>query len=146
MSYTNIVLIVLIDILQLYTIFQEGSVADLFTINLQSREPIYEQVYNNVVRLISLGVLQPRQQLPPVRQLAMQLSVNPNTVSKAYKALEQDGIIYSAVGKGSFVAPQLNAVSGKRLEALDKIKQSVAEAKNLGIEKNEVLKIVGKIY
>ncbi|MCI6007520.1 MAG: GntR family transcriptional regulator [Ruminococcus sp.] len=118
----------------------------MFTINLQSREPIYEQVYNNVVRLISLGVLQPKQQLPPVRQLATQLSVNPNTVSKAYKALEQDGIIYSVVGKGSFVAPQLNAVSGKKLEALDKIEQSVAEAKNLGIEKNEVLKIVDKIY
>ena len=60
MSYTNIVPIVLIDIVQLYTVFQERSVADLFTINLQSREPIYEQVYNNVVRLISLGVLQPR--------------------------------------------------------------------------------------
>ena len=65
----------------------------MFNIDYTSREPIYEQVYNNVVSMISLGILEPKQQLPPVRQLALQLNVNPNTVSKAYKNLEQDGII-----------------------------------------------------
>ena len=55
----------------------------MFSINYQSREPIYEQLYDNVIRLIALGVLLPEQQLPPVRQLATELGVNPNTVSKA---------------------------------------------------------------
>ena len=59
----------------------------MFVINYQSREPIYEQLYKNVVRLVSLGAMEPEQQLPPVRQLATELGVNPNTVSKAYKNL-----------------------------------------------------------
>ena len=63
----------------------------MFSIDLSSRVPIFEQLYNNVVRLISLGVLAPNDKLPPVRTLATKLSVNPNTVSKAYKLLESDG-------------------------------------------------------
>ncbi|MEE0061066.1 MAG: GntR family transcriptional regulator, partial [Acutalibacteraceae bacterium] len=82
----------------------------MFNIDYTSREPIYEQLYNNVVKQITLGVLEPKQQLPPVRQLALQLNVNPNTVSKAYKNLEQDGVIYSVVGKGSFVMENISII------------------------------------
>ncbi len=53
----------------------------MFSIDYQSREPIYEQLYNNVIKLLSLGVLEAGQQLPPVRQLAAQLGVNPNDKS-----------------------------------------------------------------
>ena len=106
----------------------------------------YEQVYNNVVSMISLGILEPKQQLPPVRQLALQLNVNPNTVSKAYKNLEQDGIIYSVVGKGSFVMENVSVVDSKKAEALKDTKLTVTDAMKLGVQKKEILDIVDNVY
>ncbi len=124
----------------------KGVEDDLFSINYQSREPIYEQLYNNVIRLISLGILEPKQQLPPVRQLATQLGVNPNTVSKAYKTLEQDGVIYSVVGKGSFIMPELTVANSKKIEALNAVTDSVEVAMNFGVLKQEILTLVEDIY
>ncbi|MEE0264510.1 MAG: GntR family transcriptional regulator [Acutalibacteraceae bacterium] len=118
----------------------------MFNIDYTSREPIYEQLYNSVVKQITLGVLEPKQQLPPVRQLALQLNVNPNTVSKAYKNLEQDGIIYSVVGKGSFVMENISIIDSKKAEALKNISNSVELAIKLGVQKNEVSTIVEKAY
>ncbi|MEE0859098.1 MAG: GntR family transcriptional regulator [Acutalibacteraceae bacterium] len=118
----------------------------MFSINYQSREPIYEQLYNNVIRLLSLGVLVPEQQLPPVRQLATQLGVNPNTVSKAYKNLEQDGIIYSVVGKGSFIMPDIKVADGKKADALNKVTQAVKVAMELGVEKKEIIAVTENVY
>lgn len=118
----------------------------MFSINYQSREPIYEQLYDNVIRLIALGVLLPEQQLPPVRQLATELGVNPNTVSKAYKNLEKDQVIYSVVGKGSFIMPNTVAADGKKMEALSDIKEAIKSAKKIGVEKKEVVEITDKIY
>lgn len=118
----------------------------MFSINYQSREPIYEQLYNSVVRLISLGVLEPKQQLPPVRQLATQLSVNPNTIAKAYKNLERDGIIYSVVGKGSFISEMTNIVDTKKMEALKKLASSIKDAVETGVTKEEIYEIIEKIF
>lgn len=118
----------------------------MFNIDYTSREPIYEQLYNNVVRLVSLGVLEAKQQLPPVRQLALQLNVNPNTVSKAYKTLEQDGIIYSVVGKGSFVMDNISVVDSKKAEALKETSLSVTNAMKLGVQKEDIIDIVDNVY
>ena len=118
----------------------------MFNIDYTSREPIYEQLYNNVVKQITLGVLEPKQQLPPVRQLALQLNVNPNTVSKAYKNLEQDGIIYSVVGKGSFVMENVSVVNNKKVEALKNITNSLEQAIKLGIQKEEITTIIDAVY
>ena len=79
----------------------------MFTVNFQSRTPVYQQLYDNVVRLASMGVLKSHTKLPPVRILATELGINPNTVSKAYKMLETDGFIYSTVGRGSFISEKL---------------------------------------
>ena len=62
----------------------------MLTVNFQSRTPVYQQLYDDVVRLASLGVLKSNTKLPPVRVLATELGINPNTVSKAYKMLEAD--------------------------------------------------------
>ena len=75
----------------------------MYDIDLQSRIPIYEQLYRRIVELAVNGVLPEGTQLPSVRQLAKDLSVNPNTVSKAYQNLERDGVIYSLAGRGSFI-------------------------------------------
>ena len=100
----------------------------MFTLNFQSRQPIYEQLYDNVVRLAALGVLKPEEQLPPVRTLAAQLGVNPNTVSKAYQLLERDGIIYSAIGRGSFVASGLSAIGLQRETILEELAKALKKA------------------
>ena len=118
----------------------------MFTLNFQSREPIYEQLYNNVVRLASLGVLQPEEQLPPVRVLATQLGVNPNTVSKAYQLLERDGIIYSAVGRGSFVSSGITAASLQRAAALEELTKAIKKACDIGVTKEELKKIIDDTF
>ncbi len=114
----------------------------MFTIDLTSRKPIYEQLYNNVVRLISAGVLKPDDKLPPVRSLATELSVNPNTVSKAYKLLEADGYICSAVGKGSFVSPDISVQNAEKQLALEQVSARIKDAVSLGATKEELLKIL----
>ena len=86
----------------------------MFTIDYQSREPIYEQLYNNVVRMIGMGIISPNERLPTVRMLAQQLGINPNTVSKSYQLLEQNGYIYSIAGKGSFAADSTIIINSKR--------------------------------
>ena len=118
----------------------------MFTLNFQSREPIYEQLYNNVVRLASLGVLQSEEQLPPVRSLATQLGVNPNTVSKAYQLLERDGIIYSAVGRGSFVSSGVTAASLQRATALDELTKAIRKACDIGITKEELKRVIDDTF
>lgn len=75
-----------------------------FEIDLKSRTPIYEQIYKKTVELIIKGELKENDQMPSVRALSAEISVNPNTITKAYALLEKDGIIYSLSGRGSFVA------------------------------------------
>ncbi len=75
-----------------------------FDIDLKSRTAIYEQIYKKTVELIIKGELKENDQMPSVRALSAEISVNPNTIAKAYAMLEKDGIIYSLAGRGSFVA------------------------------------------
>ncbi|MBQ3970523.1 MAG: GntR family transcriptional regulator [Clostridia bacterium] len=118
----------------------------MFTINYQSREPIYEQLYNNVIRLIGMGVLSPHEKLPTVRALASQLGINPNTVSKSYQMLEQSGYIYSMVGKGSFVADSSSVLNGQQEQAKKDLVTAIKAASDVGISKDEVYAAVNEIY
>ena len=85
----------------------------MFQINPASRIPLYEQIYNNIIKLASAGVMNPKDKLPAVRTLATQLGINPNTVAKAYRQLENDGYIYSTVGVGSFLSDKLSKGSAR---------------------------------
>lgn len=108
----------------------------MFSIDLQSRTPIYEQLYKKIIELILKRELMPNDKLPSVRELAKELGVNPNTVSKAFQLLERDSVIYSLAGRGSFVA-NVNAEAVKDA-ALADFDKAVAEAVNAGISKNEL--------
>ena len=112
----------------------------LFQIDLLSRIPIYEQLYNNIVHLILKGVLSENEQLPSVRALAKQLSVNPNTVQKAYQELERNRLIYTVAGRGNFVA----AINRNELtkKALEDVKESVQEALKAGVLKEEIIRVI----
>lgn len=75
----------------------------MFQLDLKSRKSIYEQVVDNTKELIVAGVLPPNEKLPSVRELSKTLTVNPNTVQKAYRELEHQGFVYSVSGLGTFV-------------------------------------------
>jgi GntR family transcriptional regulator len=75
----------------------------VLTVDPRSGVPIYLQVVEQIKRSVALGILATGEQLPTVKQLALELTVNPNTVARAYRELERDGVIETAVGRGSFV-------------------------------------------
>lgn len=108
----------------------------MFDIDLQSRIPIYEQLYKKIMELMLKDILKPHDQLPSVRTLAKELGVNPNTVSKAYQELEREKIIYSLAGRGSFVSDINDSVlKEKSLEDFD---SAVDEALKAGVTKTEL--------
>ena len=76
----------------------------LFTLDPRSRQPIYEQLKEQIVRYISLNVLQPGDRMPSVRMLARDLGINPNTVVKTYQELEEEGILVTEPKRGFFVS------------------------------------------
>lgn len=114
----------------------EERVKHMYSIDLQSRIPIYEQLYKKVVELVLKGELKAGDKLPSVRELAKNLGVNPNTVSKAFQLLERGNVIYSLAGRGSFVSNiNTDAVKETALEDFDR---AVSEALNAGITKEEL--------
>lgn len=106
--------------------------------------PIYQQVGNQVRYLIAAGRLQPGEELPPIRTLSEQLTINPNTVARAYLELERAGIVTKRHGSGTYVAdspptvPQREKtkILGRRVDGL------LAEAKQLDVDVGEVIKLV----
>lgn len=115
----------------------------MFELDIRSRKPIYEQLTGKIKEMIVHGVLQPDEQLPSVRVLSSQLTVNPNTIQKAYRELEREGYIYSLPGKGSFVAvlgPELTG--GRRAEMREALLRLMAEAVYLGFTEAEI----GELY
>ena len=121
--------------MEIFSVIKER-VNYMYNIDLQSRTPIYEQLYKKVVELILRNELKPNDKLPSVRELAKELGVNPNTVSKAFQLLERDKVIYSLAGRGSFVSNvSTDSVKESALEDFDR---AVAEALNVGITPKEL--------
>lgn len=115
----------------------------MFTIDTRSRVPIYEQLMEKLKELIIREVMKEDEQLPSVRTLAQQLTINPNTIQKAYRELEREGYIYSVPGKGSFVSPVKNEINKERMEMLkSELERIVGEILYLGVPKDEVIKLI----
>ena len=116
-------------------------------VDVMSRTPIYEQIVDQLSRFILTGVLKPLDQLPSVRGLSVELSINPNTILKAYTQLDKQGLIFSIPGKGYFVtedaAEKLRENERSKLSAL---KTPVTEAALAGIPKEEVLSMIEQAY
>jgi GntR family transcriptional regulator len=116
----------------------------VFNVDPASFVPIYEQVKKEIRRLVALGALKPDESLPSIRDLAGDLVVNPNTVARAYRELEQDGLIYTQKGRGSFVAGRDGPRAEKAREALlgQTFDQAIDEARKFGLGPAEILKLV----
>ncbi len=105
----------------------------MVSIDYRDASPIYEQIVNRYKNLIVRGALPPGEKLPSVRALAVELSINPNTIQKAFSALERDGFIYSVKGKGSFVADGKDLKMQKENEIRERLDEVVKEAKESGV-------------
>lgn len=107
-------------------------------LDYRDSRPIYEQVKEGLKRLMVTGGLQEEERMPSVRALASSLAINPNTIQRAYEALEAEGYIYSVAGKGSFVARR-DGVDPGQLGRLWKVfDQTVAELLFLGVAREEI--------
>ncbi len=118
----------------------------MIQLDLRSGVPISDQIVNGFIRLRAAGVLAADQQLPSVRALASSLSVNPNTIQKAYGILESKGIVYSVKGRGSFIAGDNAAERAVREDAEKTLAEAVKHAGELGLTRDDVLKIVDNIF
>ena len=116
----------------------------MFSVDLTSRTPIYEQIYQKIVSLILSGVLTENEQLPSVRSLAKSTGVNPNTVAKAYQELERNGVIYSVPGRGSFISAQ--NFDEFRKKAMADFDLAVNEAFDKGISPEDLKARVDALY
>lgn len=117
----------------------------MFIIDIQSKVPIFEQLKKQILEFISIGILLPNDKLPSVRSLATDIGVNPNTVSKAYQELENQGYIYSVKGKGCFIADNQTDQLIKD-DKLEDFKGCVIEMKKHQITKVKLLKIIEEVY
>lgn len=115
----------------------------MFELDMRNRKPIYEQLVDKLKELIINEVLKPDEQLPSVRALAQQLTINPNTIQKAYRELENQGFIYSQKGKGSFVNPSNFAKDeDKIMEIKAEIERLVLEAFYLGVSAEDLIEVI----
>ena len=116
----------------------------IFLIDPRSGVPLYIQLVDQVKRAVALGTLSPGEQLPTVKALALDLTINPNTVAKAYRELERDGVIETAAGRGSFVRGNGVAETTKAAAtdvARDAFEGAVREAKSIGLSAEEIRKL-----
>ena len=111
-------------------------------INFRDARPIYEQVKDGFCQLILSGALPPDYKLPSVRELASSLTINPNTIQRAYRSLEQEGYIVSVPGKGSFVCDGDQAARARRQELLERFDKLVKEMEQLGIPRRQLMDIL----
>lgn len=117
----------------------------MLKLNLKSGIPICDQIVNGFIRMKALGLSKDGDQLPSVRQLALELCVNPNTVQKAYQMLESAGVIYSVKGKGSFFSDGEMADMAVIKAAKKDFSAAVISAVELGMTKAELEKIVAEV-
>ena len=110
-------------------------------LNLDYRDarPIYEQVRDNLRRLMVSGAIQEGEKLPSVLSLASNLAINPNTIQRAYESLEAEGYVYSIPGKGSFAAPRTGVDEERRDRLLGQFDSLTAELLYLGVTRDRLI-------
>ena len=119
----------------------------MFLVNPKSKQPIYEQLVEQLRKQLFLGVVQAGQALPSVRQLATELGINPNTIQKAYRRMEAEGMIISVPGKGSFISDDLaDMLKKQRDEQLEKTRMQIMTCRDMGLDKRLIEKLTDEIY
>jgi GntR family transcriptional regulator len=114
------------------------------TINIADGVPIYRQIVNQIRYMIASGLLEPDEELPPIRTLALQIKVTPNTVVKAYAELESAGLVHKRRGAGTFVSGQPSPLATRERRRIieQRVDALLAEAHQLDITPEELLNII----
>ena len=118
----------------------------MIVLDYRDRRPLYEQVTERLEELMFQEILTENTKLPSVRSLATELSINPNTIQRAYAELERRGLIYSVKGKGSFVSENQQIRKEKKKQICSELKSAILEARNLGITREELENMADEIY
>lgn len=112
----------------------------MISIDYKDRRSIYEQLVDRISSLAAGGLLEPGSQLPSVRQLSAELSINPNTVQRAYSELERNGIIYSVKGRGNFISQDAGLLQRSRQETLlNELDHAIDRALQAGVSGSEIV-------
>ena len=114
----------------------------MIVLDYRDRRPLYEQVTEKLEELIFSGVLPPDRRLPSVCSMATELSINPNTIQRAYAELERQGYIYSIQGKGSFVSDGRYLVEGIRKDWEKQFDAAIEEGLRIGVSYQDMIKIL----
>lgn len=120
----------------------------MLKIDPRSSTPIYEQIQLGIKELILKGALQGGDKIPSVREMAALLTINPNTISKAYGELEREGIIETLRGKGTYVVDNFKrkADENKMQHISEELKKIILEANYNGMDKDSFLELVSEIF
>jgi len=128
-------------------IVTQKGVSGLFLVNPKSKQPIYEQLVEQLRRHLTMGTLEAGEPMPSVRQLATELGINPNTIQKAYRRMEDEGMITSVPGRGSFVSDDVARMLQKqREEQIEKTRQSLILCRDMGLTANELEQLIKTVY
>ena len=117
----------------------------MIQLNYRDSKPIYEQIKDGLRRLVVSGAVKQDEKLPSVRELATSLSINPNTIQKAYRELEQEGYIYTIAGKGSYAAEKADVASGRNEELMKEFDEIVKELLYLYEDKDFLIKRIEEL-
>lgn len=118
----------------------------MILLDYRDKRPIFEQVVDKLEQLIVSGALESDSRMPSVRSLGMDLSVNPNTIQRAYAKLEQDGYLYTISGRGSFVSPREVWAGGKMDKTLEEFEKVLKESMDAGVTKEQLLELINRVY
>lgn len=110
----------------------------MIILDYKDARPLYEQIVEKFQTLILKGVLEPNTKLPSVRSLAVELSINPNTIQRAYSELERLGFVYTVKGRGNFVSMDEHLKDYKKKQLKEKMKDLITEARSFGISDKEL--------
>ena len=117
----------------------------MIQLNYRDSKPIYEQIKDGLRRLVVTGAIKKDEKFPSVRELATSLSINPNTIQKAYSELEQEGYIYTIAGKGSYAAEKADVTSGRNEELMKEFDEIVKELLYLCEDKDILIKRIEEL-
>lgn len=118
----------------------------MFSLRLQGGVPLSEQLEARIAELIISGEMAENEKLPAVREVAKELTINPNTVQKTYRQLEQRGLIYSLPGKGSYVAERSQYSSAVLKRAAEEFRQAVIDAKKSGLTEEMMAEVINAVF
>lgn len=118
----------------------------MITIDYQDKRPLYEQVVEKIQQLIVKGILSEDEKLPSVRALAIELSINPNTIQRAYAGLESSGFIYTVKGRGNFVSRKDTWADDEKAAIMDELSKDLKKAFALDVQKEDIINCLNKIY